>query len=137
MSIINPNIINTSNMTRVNLNWANKYWFNKSTPKFVNKKNVSANTGRRSRPEVFCRKGVLRNFAKFTEKYLRQSLFFNNVAGLCQSRTAVSYNSYIVFLCVSLLKMRPWHRGFPANFAKFLRTSFFTEHLWCLLLYRI
>ena len=27
-------------------------------------------------------KGVLRNFAKFTEKHLRQSLFFNKVAGL-------------------------------------------------------
>ena len=27
-------------------------------------------------PEVFCEKGVLRNFAKFTEKHLCQSLFF-------------------------------------------------------------
>ena len=26
--------------------------------------------------EVFCKKGVLRNFAKFTEKQLCQSLFF-------------------------------------------------------------
>ena len=31
---------------------------------------------RSSRPEVFCEKGVLRNFAKFTGKYLYQSLFF-------------------------------------------------------------
>ena len=30
-------------------------------------------------PEVFCKKGVLRNFAKFTGNYL--SLFFNRVAG--------------------------------------------------------
>ena len=28
------------------------------------------------------RKGALRNFAKFTEKHLCQSLFFNKVAGL-------------------------------------------------------
>ena len=35
---------------------------------------------RSSRPEVFCRKGFLRNFAKFTGKYLCQSLFFNKVA---------------------------------------------------------
>ena len=35
-----------------------------------------------SRPEVFCKKGVLRNFAKFTGKYLCQRLFFNKVAGL-------------------------------------------------------
>ena len=37
---------------------------------------------RSSRPEVFCRKGVLRNFAKFTGKHLCQSLFFSKVAGL-------------------------------------------------------
>ena len=33
-------------------------------------------------PEVFCKKGVLRNFAKCTGKHLCQSLFFNKVAGL-------------------------------------------------------
>ena len=32
---------------------------------------------RSSRPELFCKKGVLRNFAKFTGKHLCQSLFFN------------------------------------------------------------
>ena len=37
---------------------------------------------RSTRPEVFCKKGVLKNFAKFTGKHLSQSLFFNNVAGL-------------------------------------------------------
>ena len=69
---------------------------------------------RSSRPEVFCKKGVLRNFAKFTGKHLCQSLFFNKVAGL---RPA------------TLLKKRLWHRCFPINFAKFLRTPFLTEHL--------
>ena len=33
-------------------------------------------------PKVFCKKGVLRNFAKFTGKHLCQSLFFNKVAGM-------------------------------------------------------
>ena len=33
-------------------------------------------------PEVFCKKGVLRNFSKFTGKHLCQSLFFNKVASL-------------------------------------------------------
>ena len=33
-------------------------------------------------PAVFCKKGVLRNFTKFTGKRLWQSLFFNKVAGL-------------------------------------------------------
>ena len=35
-----------------------------------------------SRPEVFCKKGVPKNFAKFTGKRLCQSFFFNKVAGL-------------------------------------------------------
>ena len=34
----------------------------------------------------------------------------------------------------TLLKKRLWHRCFPVNFAKFLRTRFITEHLWWLLL---
>ena len=35
---------------------------------------------RSSRPELFCKKDVPRNFAKSPEKHLRQSLFFNKVA---------------------------------------------------------
>ena len=74
---------------------------------------------RSSRLEVFCRKGVLRNFAKFTGKHLCQILFFNKVAGFRPS---------------TLSKKRLWHWCFPANFAKFLRTPSFTEHLRWLLL---
>ena len=48
-------------------------------------------------------KGVLKNFAKFTGKHQCQSLFFNKHAGLM---------------------LRPDHRCFPVNFAKFLRTCF-------------
>ena len=47
------------------------------------------------------RKCVLTNFTKFTGKHLYQSLFFKKVAGLGL-----------------------WHRCFPVNFAKFLRTPF-------------
>ena len=65
-------------------------------------------------PEVFCKTGVLRNFAKFRGKHLCQSLFFKTVASL---RPA------------ALLKMRLWHRCFPVNLAKFLRTAFLAEHL--------
>ena len=32
-------------------------------------------------PDVFCKKSVPRNIAKFTGKYLCQRLFFNKVAG--------------------------------------------------------
>ena len=62
-------------------------------------------------PEVFCKKDVFRNFAK---RHLCQSLFFNKVAGLKPA---------------TLLKKRLWHRCFPVNFAKFLRTPLLTEHL--------
>ena len=61
------------------------------------------------------RKGVLRNFAKFTGKHLCQRLYFNKGAGL---RPAL------------LLKKSPWLRCFPVNFAKFLRTPFFIEHIF-------
>ena len=34
-----------------------------------------------SRPVVFCKKGVLRSFTKFTGKHLCRSLYFNKVEG--------------------------------------------------------
>ena len=37
---------------------------------------------RSSRLEVFSKKDVLKHFAKFTEKHLCQSIFFNKVAGI-------------------------------------------------------
>ena len=56
------------------------------------------------------RKYFFRNFANLIiRKHLRQSLFFNKVAGL---RTA------------TLLKKRPWHRCFVVNFEKYLKTPF-------------
>ena len=36
----------------------------------------------------------------------------------------------------TLFKKRLWQRCYPVNFVKFLRTPFFIEHLWWLLLYR-
>ena len=69
-------------------------------------------------PKVFYKKGVLRNFAKFTGKQLCQSFFLNKVAGL---RPA------------TLLKKRLWYRCFPVYFAKFLRAPFLIEHLCWLL----
>ena len=61
------------------------------------------------------KKDVLKNFAG---KHLCQSFFFNKVAGLPGT----------------LLKKRLWHRCFPVNFANFLRTPIFKEHLWWLFL---
>ena len=42
----------------------------------------SPSMDRSSRPEVFCEKGVLKDFSKFTGKYLCQGLFFNKVASM-------------------------------------------------------
>ena len=89
------------------------------TQSYITKQTNRSLLHRSSRPEVFCKKGVLRNFAKFAGKHLCQSLFFNKVAGLKPA---------------TLLKKRFWRRCFPVNFAKFLRTPFFTEQLRWLLL---
>ena len=78
----------------------------------ISKQVFTMSKQRGSRPDMFCKKGVLRNFVKFTGKHLCQNLFFNTAVGL---RLA-------------------WHRCFPVNFAKFLRTPFIIEHLWWLLL---
>ena len=75
---------------------------------------------RSSLPEVFCKKGVLRNFGKFRGKHPCQRLFLNKVAGHKPA---------------TLSKKRLWHRCFLVNFAKFLRTLFLKEHLRWLLLF--
>ena len=73
---------------------------------------------RSNRPDMFCKKCILRNFAKFTGKHLYQCFFF-------QQRPA------------NLLKQRLWQRCFPVNFAKFLRTPIVIEHLpWLFLNFR-
>ena len=64
--------------------------------------------GQKQPPEVFYKKGVLKNFAKFPGKHLCQSLFFNKAAGLPGT----------------LLKKILWHRCFPVNFTKFSRIYF-------------
>ena len=62
-----------------------------------------------SRPEVFNKKDVLKNFTKFTGKHLCCSLFFCKVA---------------VLRPATLLKKRLRSSCFLANFVKFLRTPF-------------
>ena len=83
---------------------------------YLNICSISNNFGmlssiRSSRPEVFCKKDVLRNFVKFTRKYLWKSLFFNKVAG---------WGLQLYF------KKRLWHRCFPVN----LQNFYLLEHLF-------
>ena len=93
--------------------------------------------------EVFCKRDVLSNFAKFTGNHLCQSLFFDKVGGLpFQSAISIKLQSKFIETKLlhgrpaTLLKNRLRHRCFPVNFAKFLRTPFFIKHLsWLLLLH--
>ena len=52
---------------------------------------------RNSRPEVFCKKCVLRNFSWFTGKHLCQSLFLNKVEHLLLQNTSVGCFSKVNF----------------------------------------
>ena len=71
---------------------------------------------RSSHRRCFVKKGVLRNFTKFTRKFLCQSLFFSKGAGVKPS-----------------FKKRLWHR-FSCEFCEVSKNIFFTEHLRWLLL---
>ena len=66
-------------------------------------------------PEVFCEKGVLRNYTKFTGRHLCQSLFFNK-AGKRDSG--------------SFVKKETLTQVFFSEFCEISKNTFFTEHLW-------
>ena len=51
-------------------------------------------------PEMFCKKGVLRNFAKYTGKHLCQSLFFDKVVGLQSTSKRLLPGSVILFISI-------------------------------------
>ena len=70
------------------------------------------------------KKGVLRNFAKFTWKYLYQGLFLIKTQAL-SPRPA------------TLLKKRLWRKCFPVNFVKFLTTPFLQNTSGWLLLTKL
>ena len=73
---------------------------------------------RSSYPEVFCKKSVLRNFAKFTGKQLCKSLFFNKIVGLRHN----------------FIKKETLAQVFSYEFCEISKNTVFTEHLWWLLL---
>ena len=91
----------------------------------------------RSRQMVFCKKGVLRNFAKFAWKHLCQCLFLEKFlrTPFLQNTSGGCFWDFAVFtgkhLCWSLfagfqvwnfIKKRHQHLCFPVNTAKHLRT---------------
>ena len=70
------------------------------------------------RQEVFHKKDILKNFAKFTGKQRCQGLFFNKVAGLIPA-TLLKKETLQVFSC---------------EFCQIFQNTFFTEHLLWLFL---
>ena len=72
-------------------------------------------------PNVFCNRRCIQRFRKiYSKKHLYQNLFFSKVTFLRP---------------VTLLKRRHWHKCFPVNFLKFLRTPFLQNTSRRLLLY--
>ena len=74
---------------------------------------VNVDLSRSCRLQMFFKIGALKYVANFTEKHLCHSIFFNKVADL---RPA------------TLLKKTLRQRCSSANFGKFFRAVFFTEH---------
>ena len=78
------------------------------------------NDYRSSPPEVFCKKGVLKNFAKFAGKHFCQNLFFNKILEAWRPAT--------------LFKKMTLAQVFSCEFCEISKTLFFIEHFWQLLL---
>ena len=68
---------------------------------------------RSSHQRCSVKKGVLKNFAKFTEKHLCQSLYFNKVAEAC-----------------NFIKKETLAQVLSCEFCEIFKNTFFTEHLW-------
>ena len=77
-----------------------------------------------SRPEVFCKKGVLRNFAKFTGKHLWQSFFFNKVAFAKFLRTP-SFIEHLWWLLLKCLPICPHQQEHDPALQKRLQNALF------------
>ena len=78
---------------------------------------VTVLKSRRRHRSCSLRKGVLRNFAKFTGKHLCQSLFFNKVAGLSPE-------------ACNFIKKETLAQVFSCEFCEISKNTFLTEHLW-------
>ena len=66
---------------------------------------------RSSRPEVFWKKSVLKNFAKYAGKHRCQSIFYNNF-----------FEKFI--------KNETLEQMFSCEFGEIFKNKLFTEHLW-------
>ena len=72
--------------------------------KFIYQKNLFVHLilERSSLREVFCKKGVLKNFSNFTGKHLCQSVIFNKVAG--PRRFPVNFAKHLLLTVSTLIR---------------------------------
>ena len=98
--------------------WSSKY-FEKINRNVENKNSVDYSITsevivflQKEPPEVLCKKGYFRNFAKFTGKHLCQSHFFNKVAGQA----------------CNFIKKEALVQVFSCEFCEISTNTFFTEH---------
>ena len=80
---------------------------------FQNRDNIHTCLSRSSRPEVFCKKGVLRNFTKFTGKHLRQNFIvnFEHISHLVPLFLLLTLNLHVpagLHMKVIMLVQRPY-----------------------------
>ena len=94
---------------------ASEFLFNKAAGGFLlDWWKLILHENRSSHQTCSIKKGVLRNFAKFTGKHLRQSLFFNKITGL----------SLQLYLKESLAQV------LSCEFCQIFKGTFFIVHLW-------
>ena len=90
-----------------------------------------------SRPEVFLKKGVLRNFTKFTRKHLYRSLFFNKVTGnfIKKETLAQVFSCEFCEIAGNFIKKETLAQVLSCEFCEISKNTFFLEHLrWLLLI---
>ena len=97
----------------------NKHRESEEKERKTKKFGLSSNNDRSICLEVFYEKDVLKNFEKFTGKWLCRNLILDDVPAT---------------QLVTLIKMKLRRMCFPLSFTKFLRTTFFMECLCCLFL---
>ena len=74
--------------------------------------------------KVFCGKGVVRNFTKFTEKHLCRGLLFNKVAGLFHRTTLVAASVFLQSILLVFTKFSFWQENWALAYHSMIAVGF-------------
>ena len=88
---------------------------------------------RSSRPDVLCKKSVFENFAKFTGKHMCQSLC-NSAVTVIPVQQLTNCLSVFDHSASNFFKKETLAQVFSCEFCQIFKNTFFTEHIWWLLL---